>query len=155
MRRRLVSFAAAGLAALLAASPAVAGECPAAQVRAGVDLQGPTAPQGVTDTVIGEIDLGPQYKVDGRKFRMRRLEIKPGGVVPMHAHGERPAHIYVIKGKIVEHRSTCAQPIVHRAGDIAVEAGELAHWWKNESRSTVVLISADVLPPAASAEETM
>lgn len=141
--------------AAFACVPAMAGECPADKVRAHVDLKGPTAPAKVTDAVIGSIDLGQQYKVDGRTFRMRRLEIKPGGIVPEHSHSERPAHIYVVSGRITEHRSTCAVPIIHRAGDIAVESGALTHWWKNESGGTAVLISADILPPAGKPEESM
>jgi quercetin dioxygenase-like cupin family protein len=133
---------------MLGAAPAFAGECPAGMTRPHTELNGPTMPVKVTDTVIGSIDLGAQYNVPGRTFRMRRLEIKPGGIVPMHSHAERPAHIYVVRGKITENSSTCAAPIIHRAGDVAVESANLTHWWKNESSQTVVLISADILPPA-------
>lgn len=146
----------AAAAALLAfASPAFAGECPAASVRPNAIPAGPSAPEGVTDAVIGSIDLGQQYHVDGRAFRMRRLEIKPGGVVPWHSHAERPAHIYVLQGSIVEHRSNCAEPITHKQGELAIEAGDYSHWWKNTSQSTVILLSADILPPAGKPEESM
>ncbi len=154
MKSVLAGFAAAFAALSLAASPASAGECPADQVRPDTALNGPTMPNDVTDVVIGSIDLR-QYDVPGRAFRLRRLEIKPGGTVPEHSHGERPAHIYIVRGKITEHRSTCAVPIVHKAGDVAVEAGALSHWWRNETGSTVVLVSADVLPPAGNPDESM
>jgi len=144
---------AAGFAASFA--PALAGECPADQVRSGAVASGPDAPKGVTDTVIGEIDLGEGYGVPGRAFRMRKLTIEPGGVVPWHMHGARPAHIYVVQGEVVEHRSSCATPITHKAGDIAVERGDIAHWWKNESKKPAVLISADILPPAGKPDESM
>jgi quercetin dioxygenase-like cupin family protein len=148
---------AAGAAALsaLAGLPAFAGECPANQVISPLAFTGATMPEGVTDTVIGEIDLGTQYNVPGRNFRMRRPTIAPGGVVPLHAHDDRPAHIYVVSGEIVEHRSTCAVPIVHKMGDVAVESGKLSHWWQNEGQEPVVLISADILPPAGNPDETM
>jgi quercetin dioxygenase-like cupin family protein len=149
-------FIAAAVAAFACASTtAFAGECPAGKERPTTELNGPTMPSKVTDVVIGSIDLGPQYKVADRLFRLRRLEIMPGGVVPQHSHGERPAHIYVVQGSIVEHRSTCAVPITHKAGDNAVEGGELTHWWKNESKQKVVLISADILPPAGKPAESM
>ncbi len=153
---KVSTLAAALCAAMaLAATPAFAGECPANQVRPHTELNGPTMPDRVTDTVIGSLDLGPQYNVPGRTFRMRRLEIRPGGVVPMHSHADRPAHIYVVRGRITEHRSTCAVPIIHRAGDVAVEGGDLTHWWRNDSGGTVVLISADILPPAGDPDESM
>jgi quercetin dioxygenase-like cupin family protein len=139
----------------LAALPAFAGTCPAEHVIAPQSFTGATMPKDVTDTVIGEIDLGMQYNVPGRAFRMRRLEIMPGGIVPLHSHAERPAHIYVVSGEIVEHRSTCAVPIVHKAGEVAVEAGSLSHWWRNEGTVPVVLISADILPPAGNPAESM
>lgn len=154
MKTKLLAVALA-TALSVAVAPAFAGECPADQVRADTALNGPTTPSKVTDAVIGSIDLGSQYKAPGRAFRMRRLEIKPGGVVPEHSHAERPAHIYVVRGRITEHRSTCAVPIVHRAGDVAVEGGELTHWWENDSGGTVVLISADILPPAGDPAESM
>ena len=82
--------------------------------------------------------------VTGHHFRMRRLDIKPGGEVAWHGHGERPALIFVVSGSITEYSSHCAVPIVHAAGDLSVEQGGLAHWWKNTTAEPVVLISADI-----------
>jgi len=129
-----------------AAAPALAGECPAGSVTSNASAAGPSAPEGVTDTVIGAIDLSQQYNIPGRTLRLRRLVIQPGGIVPTHSHAERPAHIYVEKGSIIEHRSSCAVPIVHKQGEVAIEAGNYSHWWKNTSKKTVVLLSADLLP---------
>ena len=153
MRPISLMVLAAGLA--LIATPVLAGECPANQVTTAATQSGPSEPTGVTDTVIGSIDLGDGYGVPGRAFRMRKLTIEPGGVVPSHMHGARPAQIYVVQGEIVEHRSSCATPITHKAGDIAVERGDISHWWKNESKKKVVLISADILPPAGKPDESM
>ena len=38
----------------------------------------------------------------------RKLTIEPGGVVPWHSHGDRPAIIYIAEGEIVEYASNCA-----------------------------------------------
>jgi quercetin dioxygenase-like cupin family protein len=82
--------------------------------------------------------------------------IAPGGVVPWHDHKVRPANIYVVSGEIVEHRSTCLVPIVHKAGDVTEEfAPNLAHWWKNESKKPVELLSADILPPDTKTDKMM
>ena len=49
-----------------------------------------------------------------------------------------------MQGEITEYASTCAVPILHKAGDVSVDAGR-SHWWKNTGNKTVVLISSDIL----------
>jgi len=136
-------FALGGIAFIPAAS---AGECPADKVGVDVMKPGATAPKDVTDNVIASIDLGKGYNVAGRTLRMRRLVVQPGGVVPWHSHGERPANIFIVEGAITEYRSTCAVPIEHPAGDVTAEAGQLSHWWRNNTNKPVVLISSDIVP---------
>jgi quercetin dioxygenase-like cupin family protein len=145
------------LAALLTgvafgASAAVAGECPADKVVAnGQGAQpGPSMPKGVSDTLIGAIPLKREIAgLEDRKLRLRELVIEPGGVVPWHTHTDRPAIIRVNQGVVVEYRSTCAVPIVHATGDVAVETAGLSHWWKNEGKQTAVLTSSDIFHEAA------
>lgn len=149
---------AAAAAALVAAScfsaPTFAGECPAGKMGVDVTKPGPMAPAGVTDTVISSIDL-KGYGFEGRALRMRRLVVQPGGIVPWHSHGERPANILVVSGAITEYRSTCAVPIEHKAGDVTAESGALSHWWKNNTNQPAVLISSDILPPQKAADGMM
>lgn len=73
---------AAGVAALCAAIPVVAGQCPAGQIGSNELTDHPTAPKGVSDKVVGSIDLGAELGVAGRDLRLRRLVVQPGGVVP-------------------------------------------------------------------------
>jgi quercetin dioxygenase-like cupin family protein len=139
---------AAGLLAigLVAASPARAGTCPAGQTVADAGHAKMTEPKGVTDNVIGSIALGAEpVAIQGRDFRLRRLTIAPGGVVPFHAHADRPAIIYVVSGEVVEHASTCKTPIVHKAGDAVAEKHAVSHWWENKGTTPAVLLSADLL----------
>ena len=140
----------------IASTSAFAGDCPADKVGTDVTKPGPTTPSGVTDTIIASIDLAPLGSgLTGYKMRMRKLTIQPAGIVPWHSHGTRPANIYVISGSITEYRSSCAVPIEHKAGDVTAEFGPLSHWWKNNNKAPVVLISADMLPPEMKAEESM
>jgi quercetin dioxygenase-like cupin family protein len=140
----LLAAVVAGASAL--ALPAFAGECPA-------DLKKPDArqpvdfkPVGVTDTVIASIDVSKApFNIQGRNFRMRKLTVEPGGIVPWHSHADRPAIIYITEGEIVEYASNCAGPIVHKAGDVVAETPEISHWWKNLGDKTAVLLSADLL----------
>ena len=142
---RSLLLAGIALSASVMASAAFAGECPADQkkpdAREPVDLK----PVGVTDTVIAMIDVEQQQGIKDRKFRMRKLTVEPGGIVPWHSHGERPAIIYIVEGEINEYASNCAVPIVHKAGEVVAETKEVSHWWKNLGDKTVVLLSADLL----------
>lgn len=142
------------LAGLFGAAAASADECPAGKTGTDVTKPGPMSPVGVTDNVISTIDL-KGYGSAGHQLRMRRLVIQPGGIVPWHSHAERPANILVVSGSITEYRSTCATPINHPEGDVTAESGNLAHWWKNNTNKPAILISADVLPPAKSADGMM
>ena len=151
--RKLVFGAAAALA-MIAAPAAFAADCPASKVGVDVMKPGPMMPKKVTDKVISSIDL-KSYDIDGRQMRLRRLVVQPGGIVPWHSHEKRPANIYVVSGQITEYRSTCAVPILHTAGDVTAESGNLSHWWKNNSKHVTVLLSADILPPEEKPAATM
>lgn len=126
-------------------SGAFAGECPADQTKADARKSVDLKPVGVTDTVIAMIDVEQEQGIADRKFRMRKLVVEPGGVVPWHSHAERPAIIYIVEGQIEEYASNCAVPLVHKAGDVVAETKGIAHWWKNTGDKTVVLLSADLL----------
>lgn len=141
---RLLTAALAASVSLLAASPALAGSCPTGSVAANPLAGAPTMPAGVTDDVVGSVDLQSELGVDGRDLRLRRLVVQPGGIVPLHSHAERPALITVISGAITEYRSTCADGIDHGAGDVSTESDGISHWWRNNGSEPAILLSADV-----------
>ena len=130
---------------VLGATVANAGTCPADKTTTDGQKAGATAHKDVTEKLLGQIDLAKEkVAVAGHHFRMRRLDIKPGGEVAWHSHTERPALIYVVSGTITEYSSHCSMPIEHKEGELSVEQGGLSHWWKNTSKTPVVLISADI-----------
>ncbi len=145
-QRRLVAIAA--LAVLAAVSVAAqAGECPADKIVAeGKGQPMSTEPAaGVTDKIVSSTDLAKEpVAIPGRALRARRLDIAPGGVVPWHSHADRPAQILISSGEITEYASTCAVPIVHKAGDITAEKSPTSHWWKNHGTTPVVIYSFDL-----------
>src|SRR5207237_7381006 len=98
----------------------------------------PRMAKGVTDTILGSVDLRSERGVDGRMLRTRRLVIQPGGIVPLHSHKDRPALIYTVSGSITEYSSACAVPINHKAGDISREADGLSHYWVNHGKVPAV-----------------
>lgn len=131
-------------ASFAAAAPAFAGSCPQGQESANALAGAPSMPSMVTDDVIGSVDLAKEINVDNRDLRLRRLVLQPGGIVPLHSHVGRPALIITVKGEVSEYRSTCAVPIVHRAGEVSMEANGISHWWKNTGKVPAELLSADV-----------
>ncbi len=139
-----------GLAATALAAPALAGQCPAG--KSGIDIRAMdnTPAKGVVDTILTTIDVASEpAAIAGRSFRLRRLDIAPGGVVPWHSHGERPAIIYVVSGSVTEYASTCSVGIVHKAGDAVPELHATSHWWKNTGGTKAVLLSSDLLKVGA------
>jgi quercetin dioxygenase-like cupin family protein len=145
--RRLAAAGAAAAAVSIAPLAASAGTCPAGKVVA--DGQGqkmnPARAKGVTDEVLTRLNLKDEpVMLQEHALRLRRLVIQPGGIVPWHSHTDRPAIIYIISGTVTEYRSTCATPIVHRAGESTAEVKGTSHWWKNTGRRTVVLLSSDL-----------
>jgi quercetin dioxygenase-like cupin family protein len=140
--------------AMLAFAPslALAESCPAGRTGPNVRPADHTPASGVTDTVVGSVDLAKEpAHIEDRLLRLRRLVIQPGGVVPWHSHSDRPAIIYIISGTIEEYASNCSVPIVHRAGDVTAETHGTSHWWKNTGTDTVVLLSADLFPEESDA----
>ncbi len=135
-----------------------AGNCPAADVRTDGSGQKmvDTPASGVTDNVITSTDLSKETIASpDRLFRIRRLVIQPGGVVPWHSHDNRPAMIYVQKGAIYEYASSCATPILHSAGEVAAERKGTSHWWKNKGSKPVELIVSDLFPAEMKKDEHM
>ena len=144
--RRFALATAAALVVTVAASAAFANGCPAGKTVADGQGQQPgaTKPVGVTDTILTSIDLAKEkVALADHALRMRRLVIQPGGVVPWHSHGDRPALIYIVQGQVTEYASDCAVPILHKAGDWSRDA-DIAHWWKNFGKTPAVLISVDI-----------
>ena len=138
------------LAAGIAAPAAFAGQCPADKMMADARKPDSSPAKGVTDNVLAAINLADEpAKIENRMLRLRKLTIAPGGVVPWHSHGDRPAIIYIVSGEVTEYASNCAAPIVHKAGDVARETHVTAHWWKNTGKATAVLLSADLLHDAS------
>lgn len=140
-----LTVAAAIAGSMAATSAAHAGECPADKLKPNAREKVDTKAVGVTDVTLGSINLEKQpAHIRDRELRFRKLTIEPGGIVPWHSHDDRPALIFIQQGEIVEYASNCAEPIVHKAGDIRPEVFGTSHWWKNLGKETVILYVGDV-----------
>jgi quercetin dioxygenase-like cupin family protein len=146
-RLHLIAVAAIAALSIGAAFAAHAGECPADKVVAAGQGQPMSSEgaKGVTDKVVIATELAKEpVAIQGRLLRARRLDIAAGGIVPWHSHGDRPALILISSGEIYEYASTCAVPILHKAGDITAERNPTSHWWKNVGATPVVIYSFDL-----------
>lgn len=114
-------------------------------------LTGPTKGAWLNAKVIATQPLEAEgiSELAGRNLRTRFWSISgPDGIVPIHEHSERPAMFTVASGEVFEYSSLQDEPILHKAGGLAKESGELAHWWHNGGTETVHLIAFDVQPVA-------
>ena len=126
---------------------AIAGECPEEhRLEAPRTLEKVTG-GGVKVDIREQLDLTGWRGMGNFRLRTRHFVIEPGGTVPVHDHGDRPAIIYFVSGEIYEHNALCAEPILHKAGETSGEFGAThRHWWRNEGTEPVVLVSSDVVP---------
>ncbi len=103
----------------------------------------PTENKGVTVKPLVAVDLGPEIDgMAGRQLRMRMVTVEPGGVLGIHNHKDRPGTVYVLQGKITEHRGDVVKE--YGAGDTWHEDKETTHWLENKGTVPAVLIPVDI-----------
>ena len=109
--------------------------------------QAPSAPpetRGVSEKQLAAVDLGPEIEgMAGRRLRMRLITIEPGGATTMHSHKDRPGTVYILQGKITDHRDGKATE--YGAGLGWAEDRETAHWIQNDGTVPAVEISVDIV----------
>ena len=107
--------------------------------------QAATETKGVTSEVLGTVDLGPEIEgMAGRKLRMRMVAIEAGGVFgPIHDHKDRPGIVYILQGKITDHRNGVAADYGPGVG--WPEDRNTTHWLENRGTIPAVEISVDIV----------
>jgi quercetin dioxygenase-like cupin family protein len=105
-----------------------------------------TAPEtkGVTVDLLAALDLGNEIEgMAGRQLRMRMVTIEPGGVIgPIHDHKDRPGMVYILQGKITDHRNGLAKEYGPGVG--WPEDKNTTHWLENRGATLAVEISVDL-----------
>ncbi|KHL03825.1 cupin domain-containing protein [Sinomonas humi] len=101
--------------------------------------------EGVSQELLGEVDLGPEIEgMAGRRLRMRMVTIEPGGVFgPVHGHKGRPGIVYVLQGTITDHRDGAARDYGPGVG--WPEDRNTTHWLENRGTVPAVEISVDIV----------
>lgn len=106
--------------------------------------QAPPENRGVTDKLLSVVDLGPEIEgMAGRRLRMRLITIEPGGATALHNHKDRPGTVYILQGKITDHRDGVATEYGPGVG--WPENKATTHWIQNEGTIPAVEISVDIL----------
>lgn len=104
----------------------------------------PTQTRGITEKLLSTVDLGPEIEgMAGRKLRMRLITIEPGGATVIHGHKDRPGTVYILQGKITDHRDGVATQ--YGPGHGWPEDKTTTHWIENEGTTPAVEISVDIL----------
>lgn len=103
------------------------------------------AAKGVTVTLLGTLDLGPEIEgMAGRQMRMRMVTMAPGAVFgPEHDHKDRPGMVYILQGTITDHRDGVATEYGPGAG--WPEDRHTLHWLENRGTTPAVEISVDIV----------
>lgn len=106
-------------------------------------LQAPARTKGVTEKLLATIDLGPEIEsMAGRQLRMRLITIEPGGATAIHSHKDRPGTVYILQGRITDHRDDVATEYGQGVG--WPEDNTTTHWIQNTGTTPAVEISVDV-----------
>jgi len=121
---RLVSLSAAALAV----SVSIAG----AQAPAG-------EPKGPVAKPLLNLDLAPEMdSVQGRVMRMQLTTYEPGASNTAHSHKDRPEVVYILSGKVIEHRGDVAKE--YGPGDTFTADRNTTHWMENKGTVPAVML---------------
>lgn len=100
---------------------------------------------GVSVELLGSIDLGAEIPaMAGYRLRTRRFKFAPGAVFgPVHDHVGRPGSVYVLEGRITDHRDGVATE--YGPGPGWPEDRNTVHWLENRGTEPAVEVSVDVV----------
>ncbi len=98
----------------------------------------------VKRTVVGSIDLDDEFIMNSQYLmRGHTIVIMPGGKTKFRSHRDKPSVTYVVSGSPTEHRSDQPSPLLRKLGDSSVAIDNVATWWENTSKETVMLFEVD------------
>jgi quercetin dioxygenase-like cupin family protein len=117
--------------------------CPPGRVQAGAQTQGFGATTGVR---VGDIALVRSVSDPTRAVRLRRIIVAPGGVIAWHDHTQVQGMALLVAGEMTELRNTCLDPLIYRAGDVAIEDADTAHSWRNDGAVDAVVLVSHIVP---------
>ena len=102
--------------------------------------QAPAAePKGPVAKPLLNLDLAPEMdSVQGRVMRMQLTTYEPGASNKPHSHKDRPEVVYILSGKVIEHRGDVAKE--YGPGDSFTADKNTTHWMENKGTVPAVML---------------
>jgi len=104
----------------------------------GVQAQAPDRKGPVAKPLLN-LDLAPEMdSVQGRVMRMQLTTYEPGAGNTPHSHKDRPEVVYILSGKIIEHRGDVTKE--YGPGDTFTADRNTNHWMENKGTVPAVML---------------
>jgi quercetin dioxygenase-like cupin family protein len=102
---------------------------------------------GQDQELLRSMDLTREFdSTAGRTLRMRKVTLKPGGVLGLHDHVDRPAITYFLQGEVTYHADGKPDGVAKAGGGFA-EGRATRHWAENTGKEPAVWIAVDIIKP--------
>ena len=89
------------------------------------------APRGPSSKPLTTVDLASEIdSVEGRVLRMQMTTYEPGASNTEHSHKDRPEVVYILSGKIIDHRGSVAKE--YGPGESFTAGKDTTHWMENK-----------------------
>jgi quercetin dioxygenase-like cupin family protein len=96
-------------------------------------------PKGPVAKPLLSLDLAPEMdSITGRALRMQLTTYEPGASNKPHSHKDRPEVVYILSGKVIEHRSDVAKE--YGPGDTFTADHTTTHWMENKGTVPAVML---------------
>lgn len=96
-------------------------------------------PKGPVAKPLLNLDLAPEMdSVQDRVMRMQLTTYEPGASNRPHSHKDRPEVVYVLSGKVIEHRGDAAKE--YGPGDSFTADRNTNHWMENKGTVPAVML---------------
>src|SRR6266567_7350531 len=96
-------------------------------------------PKGPSSKPLTTVDLASEIDgVAGRVLRMQMTTYEPGASNTEHSHKDRPEVVYILSGKIIDHRGSVAKE--YGPGDTFTADRNTVHWMENKGTVPAVML---------------
>jgi quercetin dioxygenase-like cupin family protein len=111
----------------------------AGQHRHRCERTGVPEPKGPVAKPLLNLDLAPEMDgVQDRVMRMQLTTYEPGASNKLHSHKDRPEVVYILSGKVIEHRGDVAKE--YGPGDTFTADRNTNHWMENKGTVPAVML---------------
>jgi quercetin dioxygenase-like cupin family protein len=100
-------------------------------------------PKGPAVKPLLKIDLAPEIDtVQGHVLRMQLTTYEPGAANKQHSHKDQPEVVYMLSGKVIEHRGDVAKE--YGPGDTFTADRNTTHWMENKGTVPAVMLVSGI-----------